>query len=62
MGSQSNTLHSSTVARSQKQKLENQHADLADHNYSANIQSNDFLNGSNSSSLLSMLKILLSYI
>ena len=53
MGSQCNTLQTTTVGRSRKQK----YAELADHNYSANIEDKDFLNGSHSSSILGMLQI-----
>ena len=52
MGVQSNTLERSAVGRSRKHKVENAHAELADHNYSANIEAHNFLNGSNSSSIL----------
>ena len=54
MGLQSNTLERSTVGCTLKHKLANQHAELADHNYLANIEARDFLNGSNSSSILDM--------
>ena len=50
MGLQCNTLERSTIGHSWKRK----HAELADHNYSANIEDKDFLNGSNSSSILGM--------
>ena len=52
MGAQPNTFQRSAVGRSHKHKLGNAHAELADHNYSANIEAHNFLNGSNSSSIL----------
>ena len=54
MGAQSNTLARSAVGCTHKRKLQNAHAELTDHNYSANIEAQDFLNGSNSSSILGM--------
>ena len=50
MGSHCNTLETTTVGCSHKQK----HAKLADHNYSVNIEEKDFLNRSNSSTILGM--------
>ena len=52
MGAQTETFQRSAVGRSRKRKLGNVHAELPDHNYSANIEDHDFLNGSNSSSTL----------
>ena len=52
MGAQTETFQRSAVGHSRKCKLGNVHAELADHNYSANIEDHDFLNGSNSSSIL----------
>ena len=52
MGAQPNTFQRSAVGHSHKHKLGNAHAELADHNYLANIEAHDFLNGSNSSSIL----------
>ena len=52
MGAQSNTLERSAVGHSRKRKFGNAHAELADHNYLANIEAHNFLNGSNSSSIL----------
>ena len=48
MGAQPDTFQRSAVGRSHKRKLGNVHAELADHNYLANIEDHDFLNGSNS--------------
>ena len=56
MGTQSNILERSSVCCSQKCKIKIQYAELADHNYSANIEALDFLNGSNGSSILGMSK------
>ena len=53
MGLQCNTLETTTVGHSHKRR----YAELADHNYSANIEEKDFLNGSNSSTILGMLEI-----
>ena len=50
MGSHFNTVETTSVGRSRKRK----HAELADHNYSANIEEKDILNGSNSSTILGM--------
>ena len=50
MCTQSKTLERSAVWHSRKCKMENQHPQLANHNYSANIEAHDFLNGTNSSS------------
>ena len=52
MGAQTKTFQRSAVDHSHKHKLGNVHAELADHNYSANIEDHDFLNASNSSSIL----------
>ena len=52
MGVQPNTFQRSAVSCSRKRKLRNANAELADHNYLANIEADDFLNGSNSSSIL----------
>ena len=52
MGVQTKAFQRSAVGHSRKCKLGNVHAELADHNYSANIEDHDFLNGSNSSSIL----------
>ena len=52
MGVQPDTFQRSAVGCSRKRKLGNGHVELADHNYSANIEAHDFLNGSNSSSIL----------
>ena len=52
MGVQTETFQRSAVGHSRKRKLGNVHAELADHNYLANIEDHDFLNGSNSSSIL----------
>ena len=54
MGVHSNTLERSAVGRGRKCKMQNAHPELADHNYSANIEANDFLNGSISSIILGM--------
>ena len=51
MGTQPDTFQRSAVGRGHKRKVRNAHAELADHNYSANIEAHDFLNGSNSSSI-----------
>ena len=52
MGAQTETFQRSAVGHSRKYKVRNVHAELADHIYSANIEDHDFLNGSNSSSIL----------
>ena len=52
MGAQTETFQRSAVGRSCKRKFGNVQAELADHNYSANIEEKDFLNGSNISSIL----------
>ena len=52
MGAQTKTFQRSAVGHSRKCKLGNVHAELADHNYSENIEDHDFLNRSNSSSIL----------
>ena len=52
MGAQTETFQRSAVGRSHKCKLGNVQAELADHNYSTNIEDQDFLNGSNMSSIL----------
>ena len=52
MGAQTETVQRSAVGRSRKWKLGNVQAELADHNDSANIEDQDFLNGSNISSIL----------
>ena len=54
MGLQCNMLERSTVGHSCKRK----HAKLANHNYSANTEDKDFLNGSNSSTILGMLEMI----
>ena len=52
IGAQPDTFQKSAVGRSCKRKLRNAHAEFADHNYLANIEAHDFLNGSNSSNIL----------
>ena len=52
MGAQNERLQRNSVGGNRKRKLENVQAELADHNYSANIEEQDFLNGSNISSIL----------
>ena len=52
MGAHTETIHRNTVGRNHKCKLGNVQAELADHNYSTNIENQDFLNGSNISSIL----------
>ena len=56
MGTQSNTLQTTTIAHSRKHKVETQYPELVDHNYSANIESTDYLKCSNSSNWIGMLK------
>ena len=50
MGSHLNTVETTSVGCNRKRK----HAELADHNYSANIEEKDILNVSNSSTILGM--------
>ena len=52
MGAQTETFQRSAVGCSHKCKFGNVQAELADHNYSTNIEEKDFLNGSNISSIL----------
>ena len=52
MGAHTETIHRNAVGRNHKRKLGNVQAELADHNYSTNIENQDFLNGSNISSIL----------
>ena len=52
MGAHTETIHRNAVGRNRKRKLGNVQAELADHNYSTNIENQDFLNGSNISSIL----------
>ena len=52
MGAQTETFQRSAVGHSHKHKFRNVQAELADHNYSGNIEEKDFLNGSNISSIL----------
>ena len=54
IGAQYSTLEKSAVGHSQKHKLQSGHAELANHNYLANIEEHDVMNGSNSSSILGM--------
>ena len=52
MGAQTGTCQKSAVGHSRKCKVGNVRAELGDHNYSANIEDHDILNGSNSSCIL----------
>ena len=52
MGAQTGTCQKSAVGRSHKRKVGNVGAELGDHNYSANIEDHDILNGSNNSCIL----------
>ena len=52
MGAQTGTCQKSAVARTRKRKVGNVRAELTDHNYSADIEDHDILNGSNSSCIL----------
>ena len=52
MGAQTETFQRSAVGHSRKCKFRNIQTELADHNYSTNIEEKDFLNGSNISSIL----------
>ena len=52
MGAHTETIQRNAVGRNHKCKLGNVQAELADHNYSTNIEHQDFLNGSNFSSIL----------
>ena len=52
MGVQTGTCQKSAVGCSRKCKVGNVCAELGDHNYSANIEDHDILNGSNSSCIL----------
>ena len=52
MGAQTGTCQKNAVGRSHKRKVGNVRAELGDHNYSANIEDHDILNGSNSSCIL----------
>ena len=52
MGAQTRTCQQSAVGRTHKHKVGNVRAELADHNYSADIEYHNILNGSNSSWIL----------
>ena len=52
MGAQTERVQKNAVGHNRKCKLGNVQAELADHNYSTNIEDQDFLNGSNISSTL----------